>query len=74
MMTFKQFMENLWGDIPSTERKPSDGHAHADKLTMSSNSKGGGGGGAMPSGPGGPMMMDKEGIKKKKGKKNAKSD
>ena len=60
-------MENLWGNIPSTQRKPSDGWPHADKLSMSSN-KGGssGGGGAMPMGGGGPMMMDKEGIKPKK--------
>lgn len=72
--SFKNFMENLWGNIPSMQRKPSDGWPHADKLTMSSN-KGGGGGGGMPTGgapagSGRPMMMDKDGIKKKKKGKN----
>lgn len=40
-------MENLWGQIPSAERKPSDGYTNAQKMSMSSNSKSGGGG-SMP--------------------------
>lgn len=64
MLSFKQFLENLWGNIPSTQRKPSDGIPNADKLTMSKSGKSGGSGGmgmppmpAMPAGK--PMMMKK---------------
>ena len=60
MVTFKEFMENMWGNIPSTDKKPSDGWPNASKLSMSSNSKGGGG----------RMMMAKDDEpKKKKAKK-----
>lgn len=48
MLSFKKFIENLWGQIPSAERKPSDGYPNAQKMTMSSNSKGGGGAAPMP--------------------------
>jgi len=70
MMTFKNFMENLWGNIPSTERKPSDGCPNASQLSMSSNSKGGG---TAPMG-GSRMMMSKDDLKKKKNKKNDSED
>jgi len=66
MTTFKQFMENLWGNIPSIQRKPSDGWPNASQLSMSSNSKGGG---SAPMGAAdGRMMMSKDGLKKKKKK------
>lgn len=65
-------MENLWGNIPSVTRKPSDGWTKASQLSMSSNTKGGGGNGPMPSG-GSPMMMDKDEIKPKKKKYDQKS-
>ena len=58
MQAFKDFLENLWGEIPSDEKRPSDGHKNSDKLSMSSNRKGGAG---AP-----PMMMDKKGKTKKK--------
>lgn len=57
----------MWGEIPSSERKPSNGWPHADKLTHSSNAKGRGGSFQ--------MMMDKEGLKNKtKKKENKKND
>ena len=69
---FKNFVENLWGNIPSVTRKPSDGWTKASQLSMSSNSKGEGGG-PMPSSGGSPMMMDKDEIKPKKKKYDQKN-
>jgi len=65
MITFKQFLENLWGEIPVTDRrKPSDGIPNAQKLSMSSTSKGASGGMApmagAPMSPEGMKMMKKK--------------
>lgn len=66
-------MENLWGNIPTTTRKSSDGWTKASQLSMSSNSKNASG--PMQSGtPGGmPLMMDKDEIKPKKKKYDQKN-
>jgi hypothetical protein len=42
-MTFRNFLENMWGNIPTPERKPSDGQPFADKMTDSKSGKTGGG-------------------------------
>jgi len=58
MITFKHFIENLWGEIPVQGKKPSDGQPHASKMSMSSNTKSGGA--AAPMGnPFGKAMMKK---------------
>lgn len=71
---FKNFMENLWGNIPSVTRKPSDGWTKASQLSMSSNAKSGGGNSPMPPSSGAsPMMMDKDEVKPKKKKYDQKN-
>jgi len=66
MMTFKQYIENLWGEIPWPYRKPSDGQGGQAANPSKTDTPSGGGGTPMGMPPGGstPMMM-----KKKMGKK-----
>jgi hypothetical protein len=72
---FKNFMENLWGNIPTTTRKPSDGWTKASQLSMSSNSKDSSGAPMQSGGAPGstPLMMDKDEIKPKKKKYDQKN-
>lgn len=71
---FKNFMENLWGNIPTTTRKPSDGWTKASQLSMSSNSKDSSGAPMQSGVPGNtPLMMDKDEIKPKKKKYDQKN-
>lgn len=64
MMTFKQYLENMWGEIPWPYKKPSDGPGglDANPSKASTNTSGGSSMGAPVTGA--PMMM-----KKKMGKK-----
>lgn len=63
MFEFKKFIENLWGEIPVSTRKPSDGWPKSNKLSMSSQSQNQG---SMPFDPN--MKMMKKEDKKKCGK------
>jgi hypothetical protein len=46
MMTFKDYIENLWGDIPWAGRKPSDGQPDSSGPNPNHGGSGGNSGGA----------------------------
>ena len=67
MVTFKQYIENLWGEIPYGGRKPSDGQGGE---SPNPNRPDRGAGGATPAGgptiPNAPLGMMKKYMKKMK--------
>jgi len=71
MMTFKDYMENMWGEIPWPYRKPSDGQGGENPNPSRPDRGGGGMMGGPPGGGGGgapmgaPLGMMKKGMKKK---------
>ena len=69
MISFKQYIENLWGEIPWPYRKPSDGPGGLDTNPSKNTSGPGGVSSSMGGQPqAAPMMM-----KKKMGKKMRKA-
>jgi hypothetical protein len=61
MQTFRQYIENLWGNIPCSGRKPSDGQG-GQSTNPSRPEKSGGG--AMSGMPTAPLGMMKKHMKK----------
>lgn len=67
MMTFKSYMENLWGDIQWPWRKPSSGIGGANPNPSKTDNGNGGGMGGAPVGA--PLGMMKKQMKKNMKKK-----